>query len=83
MNACRTRSHKASAAEAHGSFHIPHHLTLCRRYGRQAAQPWQQPPNSKLLRVMQEPPTNTGFYIPNLEFLPFCRLTHTLCSVLK
>lgn len=33
--------------------------------------------------VMQEPPTNTGFYIPNLEFLPFCRLTSTMCSILK
>lgn len=51
--------------------------------GRQAAQPWQQLPNSKLLRVRQKPPTNQGFYIPSLEFLPFCGLTHTMCSVLN
>lgn len=83
INVCRTKSHKASAAEAHRGFHTPHQLALCCRYGRQAAQPWQQLPNSKLLRVMQESPSNTGFYRFNSEFLPFCRLTRTICSMLK
>lgn len=83
INVCRTKSHKASAAEAHRGFHTPHQLTLCCRYGTQAAQPWQQLPNSKLLRVMQESPTNTGFYRFNSEFLPFCRLTRAICSILK
>lgn len=83
INVCRTKSHKASAAEAHRGFHTPHQLALCCRYGRQAAQPWQQLPNSKLLRVMQESPTNTGFYRFNSEFLPFCRLTRAICSILK
>lgn len=39
INACRTRSHKASAAAAHGGFHTTHQLTLHCPYGRQAAQP--------------------------------------------